>query len=344
MMTIAGCTNEQSIALANFPVPVRISTTKIEGFSYDKCDGADDISFSDESGNILPHEVEVWNTEGESVAWVSVPQVYTNAVFYMNWKHKTKLADARAQEVWTAANYLGVWHMNSSGAQQDSAGNYNMSVMSPFDTGIITNGMSKIGCSFYSKQDDSSQGSYKALKTPEIAVGLEKNFTVSGWTSIGVTTNEKLEESCDATNAGEILLRNSSAGSYHWRLYGFNTWGALRLRYKTTDSKVGKSFSVRSAGWFHYAVVITSGTVFTVYINGELCGTVTGLGNYTKYKATSYDWHLLGKIGRIDECRMRTVSANGDWVKAEYDSIQNTNFIVASAAVNNGNGFFVIVR
>ncbi len=351
VMTVSGYTGESE--LENFPVAVRISTANIPGFDYAKCDGEGDVTFTDNDGNILPHEIEVWNTEGESVAWVSIPKLSTvvaedkttYTTFKMHWGHETKLADTKATEVWSGANYLGVWHMNSSGTQQDSSGNNrNMSVTSTFDTGIITNGMSKIGCSFYSKQENASQGVYSALQTPAVAQGIEKNFTVSGWTSIGLSTNDKHEESCDATNTGAILFRSSELGSYHWRLYGYSTWGALRLRYKSTDSGIGKTFNVRAAGWFHYAVVITGGSSFTVYINGELCGTKTGLSNYTKYKANFYEWGLLGKIGRVDECRMRTVGTNGDWIKAEYDSINNKQFVVASEAVKNGYGLKIIVR
>lgn len=119
IMTIEGYSGETE--LENFPVPVRISTANIPGFDYSKCDGEGDITFTDDEGNILPHEVEVWNKEGESVAWVSVPKLSTvvaedtttYTTFKMHWGHEKKPAEDKSQEVWTSAKYLGVYHMNT---------------------------------------------------------------------------------------------------------------------------------------------------------------------------------------------------------------------------------------
>ena len=59
---------EGSSTLANFPVLVRISPERIDGFSYADCaEGGADISFVAADGTtLLAHEVDTWDTAGES--------------------------------------------------------------------------------------------------------------------------------------------------------------------------------------------------------------------------------------------------------------------------------------
>ena len=58
----------------DIPVAVRLSEG-ISGFSYAdfrEVDGGD-LLFTDETGNTLAHEIESWNTGGESIVWVKMP-------------------------------------------------------------------------------------------------------------------------------------------------------------------------------------------------------------------------------------------------------------------------------
>ena len=59
-------------AIAGVPVPIRISETAIEGFHYADVTETG-FEFVDADGNILPWELDTWDTEGESVVWVKVP-------------------------------------------------------------------------------------------------------------------------------------------------------------------------------------------------------------------------------------------------------------------------------
>ena len=342
-MTVSGMSTEKGYTgeerLENFPVPVRISTTKIPGFVYDKCDGEDDISFSDEDGKILPHEVEVWNTDGESVAWVSLPVMTNNAVFYMNWKHKTKLADTRAQEVWTGANYVGVWHMNEYDpeklTQYDSTGHgFNATyVSSSKTTGISASG--KIGAAFYRNFSNTTDG--HCATTPKLSSVMKMDWNgciLSGWAYY---------KTWAANNQHTFFWVNtSSSGTKYWGLVTsskvikgkFSTAGAIALGTNINPS----------SGWVHWAIRVTGKTTYDYFLNGVYVSSATkNDAEFATLSATS-QWYTGGNTGYLDEMRYRNGDITDEWVKAEYDSIQNTNFIVASAAVNNGNGFFVIVR
>jgi len=339
-MTVAGCTNGQSIALANFPVPVRISTAKIPGFCYGTCDGADDISFSDESGSILPHEVEVWNTEGESVAWVSVPQVYTNSVFYMNWSHRRKLATAHSGDVWTnsTANYKGVWHFaddfDESAGQSDSTGN---GFKASYVSNIAKSGIgdtSSIGKAFYRTLDANTAAA--CFNTPNLTSTMKMNWngvTLSGWAyykGYGATGQQHL-----------LWISTSSSGSYYW---GINTQNkTLRSKFGTaTAETIGTGLNPAS-GWFHWALRVTNQTTYEYFLNGVLLKTLTKDSKYSTQSTTS-QWTCGGTTGYLDEYRYRNVASSEDWVKAEYDSIKNKDFVIASDAVKNDGGFIIVVQ
>ena len=65
-----------SETLENFPVLVRLSTNSPAGFDYNHCaaNGAD-VYFTDASNNVLAHEIDTWDTSGESLIWVKIPSV-----------------------------------------------------------------------------------------------------------------------------------------------------------------------------------------------------------------------------------------------------------------------------
>ena len=71
-------------ALTNFPVLVRLAADSPAGFDYADCAaGGADLRFADADGNLIPHEIDTWNTDGVSLIWVSVPVVTNGAAFSM---------------------------------------------------------------------------------------------------------------------------------------------------------------------------------------------------------------------------------------------------------------------
>ena len=69
---VSGYTGTET--LTDFPVLVRLSPASVHGFAYADClfDGAD-LRFTDAAGELIPHEIDTWNTAGESLIWVKVP-------------------------------------------------------------------------------------------------------------------------------------------------------------------------------------------------------------------------------------------------------------------------------
>ena len=101
-------------ALADFPVLVRVSEDNVDGFSYAYCPTATNIWFTDANDEALPFDVDTWNPAGESLFWVSVPSFSSAATVTLHWSDDISDAPASpaSSQVWSRANYVGVWHMN----------------------------------------------------------------------------------------------------------------------------------------------------------------------------------------------------------------------------------------
>ena len=74
--------------LRNFPVLIRLRD-ELGGFTYNQVKSlkGGDLRFLDTAGNELPYSIDVWNTDGESDIWVSVPELSLNGgtKFTMYW-------------------------------------------------------------------------------------------------------------------------------------------------------------------------------------------------------------------------------------------------------------------
>ena len=161
--------------VADVPVAVRLSAA-IQGFSYAdflEDDGAD-LLFVDENGNVLAHEIEVWDTNGESVVWVKMPTFGSGRHIYAYYGGEAVAPNAAG--VW--GDYVGVWHMNEpSGTVADATGNgYNAEPGgADADQNVATNGVlgnARINCR-----------SGIAYLQPQNTANLDlgDTFTVSGW-------------------------------------------------------------------------------------------------------------------------------------------------------------------
>lgn len=102
-----------STALANFPVLVRLAENAPTGFHYADCHTASCIWFTDENDDAISCDVDTWDTTGESLVWISVPSLSNTSTITMHWDAAGAPAGRpAASQVWSLANYVGVWHMN----------------------------------------------------------------------------------------------------------------------------------------------------------------------------------------------------------------------------------------
>ena len=161
--------------VANVPVAVRFSES-ISGFSYSDFTEANggDLLFTDENGNALPHEIEKWDSLGESIVWVKMPVFGSGRRLFAYYGGPANAQSAAG--VWGA--YGGVWHMaEADGNVADSSGNGHTAVPggTNADQNIATNGVlgnGRVNC-------HSGIAYLQAQNTAGLDYG--DTFTVSGW-------------------------------------------------------------------------------------------------------------------------------------------------------------------
>ena len=104
--------------LANFPVLVRVSESAMPGFSYAEAVGRTDVRFTDSEGRYLKFECDTWNPSGESLFWVSVPELsgtQTELRLYFGRHAEVPVSGKEKPNlVWSQAGYAGVFHMDVS--------------------------------------------------------------------------------------------------------------------------------------------------------------------------------------------------------------------------------------
>ena len=94
-LTVSGYAGAST--LTNFPVLVRVSESAMPGFSYAKAGGREGVRFTDDEGRYLVFECDTWDPLGESLFWVSVPELSgtvsrdenENLIHYLHVRHLT---------------------------------------------------------------------------------------------------------------------------------------------------------------------------------------------------------------------------------------------------------------
>jgi len=123
--------------LTNFPTWV-VLNTDCENFDYSqfKSGVGNDLRFANSNLTaLLYHEIEQWNTNGDSLVWVRVPELTgTNTSIWAYWGNEAATnvpAYATNGAAWSEG-YAGVWHLNdvvtdeeTTGVHRDSTENEN---------------------------------------------------------------------------------------------------------------------------------------------------------------------------------------------------------------------------
>ena len=172
---------EGSSTLENFPVLVRISPERIDGFSYADCaEGGVDISFVAADGTtLLAHEVDTWDTTGESLVWVRVPSVSgTDTTFTFRWNDAAP-PSVTSSDVWSAG-YAGVWHLNEAGNGAQSVADATANALSGTGNNNSAAATGKIGGARGIRKEAKNGPAVTVPASGTAIDDLPPSFTVSG--------------------------------------------------------------------------------------------------------------------------------------------------------------------
>ena len=255
-------TNLSSTAITTgIPALVRLDKSTIVGFHYDDftLTNGGDMMFVDENGEALPHEVDTWDTSGESLVWVKLPSTAANTKLTMYYGNGT-VSPAEAMDVW--GDYVGVWHLNeANGNARDSTGHGLVAVPTGADAADSIGVASKIG---NGRQMATAKGkkSYLSVANSDL-LDCGDSLTFSGWFKASATFA--------SYSMRYVSRKNAYTDANGWEVearYGTDAVSA------TTVSARGASQGDFTAtvpdvrnNWIHLALVF-NGKTLTYYVNG----------------------------------------------------------------------------
>ena len=315
-------------ALANFPVLVKLPGA-IQGFDYADFGGTTNLVFKDSAGNAIPHEVDTWDTSGTSLVWVCIPSVTKTTTFTMHYCRSDNTANTPAA-VWTAANYVGVWHMDeTSGTVADATGHGLTATPLPAENASVSvrytgTDAAPVGCA---RQTGSSTKCYLSIPSYN-SYNVGSTFTMSGWVRLDEAVGGQSprlfsrKDSYSAKNGWEIEMQKASDAAF-----------AVRGANKDGDGGKGKFNPSLKGRWTHVAFVF-DGQLLKVYQNGtELVGngsiTLASDNNLPLSIGSDSDGSEASVRGAFDECRLLDAVASKDWIAAEYATVASDTFVTA---------------
>ena len=309
--------------LSDFPVLVKLSEETVPNFSYELCKAdASDIRFADANGNIIPHEIEVWNPEGESYIWVKLPTLSgTNTSFkmYLGLALPIELPENDPTDVWSA--YAAVFH----GGEKifDSTGN-SPTVVTNSVNGFNTGDNVVAGAMYKPKNSKGVQ-----FLNPVTTGAMSTNNVVSfsGWFKRS-SSGTVIVAANKSTWAASGFLAIVEAGTY------------FSLAVSSTHQGKKNAGALQNGVWGHLAFSYDD-TKINSYFNGEnIYSNENGLSQIdqgeTYWAIGNYaDQAKDGYVGDMDEIRFYNGVASADWIKAEYDSAISVDTFVSYGKVEN---------
>lgn len=319
----------QTEDLVDFPACVRLDSSRI---SYDRtADSGEDLRFVDTDAAVLSHEIEIWDESGESVVWVKVPLIdggSDSGSVWLYFGNPGALDEQNVPAVWSSG-YATVLHLDeTSGSYEDSSGNGRAGEAI---NGITRGVAGKVGpCAQFDGGDD-----YIALDMSYSGQGAVPLLTISVWF--------RTTFSGAAYNDNWAFVDFDRSDFYDF----YVTADTGTLEFSTTASSGGTDDFVADTaglndGAWRLAWAVYDGTDKFVYLHDALDGTSpnphssAGLGSSsTRWgfvadgsEATSYDGtrNNIYYEGMIDEVRISHTARSGDWIAAQYLSM-NDGFI-----------------
>ncbi len=319
----------QAENLVNFPVPVLLDNTRIDYSAT--ASGGVDMRFLDSDRALLSHEIEKWDTSGESVVWVNVPVVDGASDSDFIWMYYGNDAAVDIQDpgsVWDD-DYMLVWHLSEqpTGIADDISNSSDAlpSVAFPNDTGTGTS-MSMVATNRVSGQlgygisfDGETEWIEPYSPANEFFHATFSTKTFEAWV-----------QSNDTSSRQTIFDEGGSTNGFYVGIEG----NVIRLVTRNSSSQKEVSYNFTDTTLFHHVVgsydSANSGTLL-LYVDGDLQNSMTGLG-YTAVSAhtgeagigDSPDSDATSTLpaknfdGILDEVRISDSLRSADWIKAQF--------------------------
>ena len=328
--------------MQNLVVPVRLSAANIEGFDYADFQRSDysDLVFFDEYDNVIPHEVENWNPEGESLVWVKFPVVTGGAKITCCYGGPS--AGDYAAHTWEG--YTGVWHLNTL-TGEGNVTYANSSLLGSAADGTKSAASSagavgKFGSSCYICSAGVKSGEFEkgGVTIPySAALGASGSFTISGW----------FKHKNQSYYYDHMFATRGASGSDGFTVEMLNGWttaGQIQIKGGSTVSPKIAMTDTMITDW-GYCTFVFDGNNYSFYQNGTLEWMKTATGpikdnqsNLTFGNVSLTDVDANGGCcwcGWIDEVRlMGGVVQTAEEIAWDYGVMTNPNLLLYGMATD----------
>lgn len=323
-ITVPAASVAQGVLLTEFPALVRLSTA-IDGFSYSdfqQQDGAD-LAFLDSRGNVLAHEIDTWNEQGESLVWVKIPAFSRSTRIYVVYGNAGYSSSVSPTNTWS--DFTGVWHMKeASGTVADATGHG--LTATPSGTRAEYNVGISGGVIGMARQNGGNGGfddkAYLSIPNYD-SYNLGDTFTASGFFRVTAA-------------GGWYRLFSRYTSSAGWGQETHCERANQVYAYGAPDSKPSVEVDTKIVGnWMHLAFVY-SGSSCKVYADGQLVNTLTiipasdnGVPLSIGCTSDGGDWCLYGDY---DEARLCDGELSAERIAADYATATDAGFLSYGAA------------
>ncbi len=318
----------------NFRALVRL-TEGLGGFSYTDCPEHVQLQFTDLNGVVLPHEVEQWNTQGESLIWVKLPTLTSQTKIHLSYGGDIVCGDEAAarESVW--ADEVLVYHLEDATEANGLRANVACSDKKLLAGMTVGNLAPSRVVGIVGYADDVSAGRIEPATTNDLARldALGETFTFSAWIKFDNTKT---------ANYDHIFARQMADNKVDWALSLGGDARTFRVKGGDTSPSYIPDFFpedevLTNDGW-HLITVCYSGNSVTSYHNDGSPRTVTtggvaanGVGQDERPTFTLGAQRNGSNVfrGAVDELRLRPGVVTADHVRANYATVARSDFFRA---------------
>ncbi|MDD5522883.1 MAG: DUF2341 domain-containing protein [Kiritimatiellae bacterium] len=322
--------------LTNFPALV-VFAEGSNSFSYSQCSSINggDLRFVNSNETVaLNHEIEKWDTNGNSYVWVQVPELISNGWVWAYWGGSDTNAPAYSTNGATwSQNYLAVWHFNST----------NTSSKYPDSTSYRFDGLNA-GCSSTQGQIGGAVDLGVVPQYVDIAgiASSAGSYTFHYWLNTMTQSGSARITDINGGTGTRIIIEMVSGGVHY---YDYPTWRGNVGAY------------INNGAWRHVVFAFDGRPGVTnghVYVDGVRVTVTNGLqylaqslaGSNAKIGCEQGTPSANHFDGAMDEFQISTVPRSSNWIWACFmnqgsNSVFNTTNLVESTTlplVNNAGG------
>ena len=283
-----------------------------------------DIRFTSSDGlTLLPQQVESYSpSTGSLLVWVQIPTIYAsqNTYFYMYYGDAAYTGSDPTISAAFGSEYLGVYHMGTgTGRSLFELTDASTSANNATNTGT-TNSAGKIGAA------STFNGTTAYVTLPNESKFEISNFgkqTLSAWVNI-------------TTYSASAYAKYLDKGTGSWTLRRDNGSVRVEMREDYQSPEFLNAINtggIAIAGW-HYLVSTFDHEVnnMVVYIDGSSAASSKNVpanqiiqNNTNQVRIGADAGGVPGNYfkGMMDEVRIENVARTADWIKFEYDNMNN---------------------